>query len=149
MLQAKTPSPRERRGKWGKEYLRPTTPHIVKRGKGVKVFSWFLCLLVWRDWGLEILRPSIPPVVKRGVPLSKGEGRVRVQHGWCKKPSCQTSSFKTILELPLRGVPIASKSTCSYDQCTPRGKCINFVLKLQTSKMLKNKWLKKGGYKKC
>ena len=57
-----------------------------------------------------------------------------VQHGWCKNLSRQTSSFNTILASPFRGVLVVTKSTCSYDQCTPRGKCINFVLKLQASK---------------
>ena len=61
-------SPRERRGKCGLEVLRPTTPPAEKGGK----------------WGMEYLRPITPLVVKRGVPLSKGEGRVRVQHGWYK-----------------------------------------------------------------
>ena len=100
-----------------------------------------------------------------GIPLSKGEGRVRVQHGGlknlsrpicsinaglevrCKSYSRQTGSINTILELSLRGVPVVTKLTDCNDQCTPWGKCINFVLKLQTSKMFKNKWLKKGGCK--
>ena len=111
--------PVEKRGKRGLEILRPITPPVEKRGKGVKVFSWFLFLLVWCDWGVEVLRPTPLHIVKMGIPLSKGEGRVRVQHGGCKNISRQTSSCNTILESPFRGVLIVTKSTCSYDQCTP------------------------------
>ena len=77
--------PVEIRGKRGLEILRPITPPVEKRGKGVKVFNWFLFLLVWCDWGFEVLRPTPLLIVKMGIPLSKGEGRVRVQHriiGW-------------------------------------------------------------------
>ena len=109
--------PVEKGGKCGGEILRPITPPVEKRGKGVKVFSWFLFLLVWCDWGVEVLRPTPLHIVKMGIPLSKGEGRVRVQHGGCKnlsRPICsinpglevkyknssrQTSSFNTSMEV--------------------------------------------------
>ena len=113
------------------ELSRLSTPLVEKRGK----------------WGMEYSRPSTLHIVKMGIPLSKGEGRVRVQHGGCKnisRPICsiytglevrcksssrQTGSCNTILESPFRGVLIVTKSTCSYDQCTP------------------TKWLKKVRYK--
>ena len=93
--------PMERRGKWYMELSRLSTPPVEKRGKR----------------GLEIIRPITPPVEKRGkcsmkysrpstlhivkmgIPLSKGEGRVRVQHGGLKNFSRQTGSINAGLEV--------------------------------------------------
>ena len=47
---------------------------------------------------MKYSRPFTLHIVKMGIPLSKGEGRVRVQHGRLKNSSRQTSSFNTSME---------------------------------------------------
>ena len=125
--------PVEKRGKRGLEILRPITPPVEKRGKCSMKYS----------------RPSTLHIVKMGIPLSKGECGVRVQHGGCKNLLRQTSSCNTILESPFRGVPIVTKSTCSYDQCTPT-KGLKKVRYKNLSRQTGNfNTSMEGGLKKC
>ena len=77
------PLPMERRGKWYMELLRLSTPPVEKRGKCSMKYS----------------RPSTLYIVKMGIPLSKGEGRVRVQHGGCKNLSRSICSINAGLEV--------------------------------------------------
>ena len=81
LLRLSTP-PVEKRGKRGLEILRPITPPVEKKGKCSMKYS----------------RPSTLHIVKMGIPLSKGEGRVRVQHGGCKNLSRPICSINAGLE---------------------------------------------------
>ena len=77
------PLPMERRGKWYMELSRLSTPPVEKRGKCSMKYS----------------RSSTLHIVKMGIPLSKGEGRVRVQHGGVKNSSRPICSINAGLEV--------------------------------------------------